>query len=45
MLPLNWKIMKLDIVKANASGVPEWELSTDYVNDYGLGQMSPDSLY
>jgi hypothetical protein len=45
MLPLNWKIYKLDIEKANSSGVAEWELSVDYVNDYQLGQMSPDSLY
>ena len=45
MLPINWKIYKLDIEKANASGVAEWELSVDYVNDYQLGQMSPDSLY
>ena len=45
MLPLNWKIYKLDIEKANASGVAEWELSVDFVNDYQLGQMSPDSLY
>ena len=45
MLPINWKIYKLDIEKANASDVPEWELSVDYVNDYQLGQMSPNSLY
>ena len=45
MLPLNWKIYKLDIEKANASGVAEWELSVDYVNDYQLGQMSPNALY
>ena len=45
MLPLNWKIYKLDIEKANASGIAKWELSVDYLNDYQLGQMSPNALY
>jgi len=46
MLITNWEIWALDIEKANAAGVAEWEKVIDYVNDYGMENgMSPDGLY
>ncbi len=45
MLPINILIYALDIEKANASGVANWELVTDYVNDYNMTEMSPNGLY
>ena len=45
MLPTNVLIYALDIEKANASGVADWELVVDYVNDYQMTEMSPNGLY
>ncbi len=47
MLPINFRIFYLDLVEANASGVPEWKQLIDYVKDYDLvdGVTSPDSLH
>ena len=45
MLPTNFLIYALDIDKANASGVADWELVVDYVNDYNMTEMSPNGLY
>lgn len=45
LLPINWKIYAMDLDKANASGTPDWEMMIDYVQDYQLGGISPDSLY
>ena len=45
MLPVNILIYYLDIKKANEEGVANWELVTDYVNDYKMTEMSPNGLY
>ena len=45
MLPTNILIYTLDIERANAEGVANWELVTDYVNDYKMTEMSPNGLY
>lgn len=47
MLPMNFEIYGMDLVKANASGTPTWEVTTDYVRDYELlnKNVSPDSMY
>jgi hypothetical protein len=47
MLPMNFEIYAMDLVKANASGTPTWEVTTDYVKDYELknNNVSPDSMY
>ena len=45
MLPTNFLIYGLDIKKANEEGVANWELVTDYVNDYKMTEMSPNGLY
>jgi len=34
MLPTNFLIYALDFEKANQSGVANWELVVDYINDY-----------
>lgn len=36
----------MDLVKANASGTPDWVQLIDYVQDYDMGEgISPDALY
>jgi hypothetical protein len=45
MLPTNILIYALDIERANAEGIANWELVTDYVNDYKMTEMSPNGLY
>lgn len=45
MLPLNWEFYVLDIEKANLKGEAEWENMFDYVENYHMGYMSPDTLY
>lgn len=47
MLPMNWEIYGMDLMKANNSGTPVWEVMTDYVRDYELlnKNVSPDSMY
>ena len=44
MLPINWQIYGLDLVEANKSGVADWKLLIDYVNDYQMKEMSPNAL-
>lgn len=45
MLVTNILIYGLDFDKANKSGVAEWNLTTDYVKDYKMTEMSPNGLY
>ena len=34
----------MDIAKANANDNPTWEILDDYVKDYNLIDLSPDSM-
>ena len=45
LLPLNFQIYALDIKSANALNETAWELTTDYIQDYELTDISPDQLY
>ena len=45
MLPVNYQIWAMDLDEANLTDSPEWKLNTDYMVDYGLNDMSPDSMY
>ena len=44
MLPLNIKTYYMDVNKANAEGQPTWELFDNYLEDYGLKDLSPSSM-
>ena len=44
MLPVNMYTYYMDIEKANAEGYPTWELLHDYLDEYGLADMSPKSM-
>jgi len=45
MLPLNWEFYVLDIERANKKGEAVWEMMFDYVDNYKMGHMSPDTLF
>ena len=44
MLPVNMYTYYLDIAQANASGTPTWTLLHDYKTEYGLTDLSPQSM-
>ena len=47
MVPVNYQTYYLDIEKANIQSktVANWTLMSDLVKDFGLQDLSPDSLY
>jgi len=45
MLPTNYQIYAMDIEKANKYDAPLWDLNVDYLKDYALNDISPDSMY
>jgi hypothetical protein len=44
MLPVNMYTYYLDVAQANASGTPTWSLLHDYKTEYGLTDLSPQSM-
>ena len=44
MLVTNIRIFAMDVEDANATGVPQWLPLIDYVQDYEMGHLSPDTL-
>jgi hypothetical protein len=43
LIPLNFKTYFFNLSKAN-SGEPQWELLHDFVDHYGIPNVSPNSL-
>ena len=44
LLPLNIQTYYMDIAKANANDNPTWEIFDDYIKDYSLSDLSPNSM-
>ena len=44
MLPVNMYSYAMDIDTANETGVPQWTLLHDYVDEYNLKDLSPNSM-
>lgn len=44
MIPVSYKTYYLDLDKANQQNQPHWELLHDFQNEYGISDLSPDSL-
>ena len=44
LLPLTRYTYAFDMATANANGVINWVKYTDYINDYGLWDLSPSSM-
>ena len=44
LLPLNFKTYYFNVTEANL-GNPKWQYLHDFVKDYGLPDVSPDSLF
>jgi len=44
MLPINMTTYYADIVEANKNNKPDWKIAHDYVNTYGMEDMSPSSF-
>lgn len=45
LIPLNVKTYIMNLTRANLDGYPTWEYSHDFLEEYGVPDMSPDSLY
>ena len=43
-VPVNAHVYALDVAEANETGVAEWKYLHDYVTEYGLEDMSPQSM-
>ena len=44
MLPVNIYVYYMDVAQANATGAPNWTLLYDYLTEYGLSDLSPQSM-
>jgi hypothetical protein len=44
MIPLNFKVYYFNITEANL-GNPQWKFLHDFVNDYGIPDVSPAGLF
>ena len=44
MLPVNIYVYYMDIAQANATGTPTWTLLYDYLTEYDLTDLSPQSM-
>jgi hypothetical protein len=44
MIPVGYKTYYLDLDKTNQQDQPHWELLHDFKSEYGLSDLSPDSL-
>lgn len=45
MVPINFKTYILNITRANLEGKATWELVHDYLQEYDIPDVSPDSLF
>lgn len=45
LVPLNMQIYSLNVTNANENNNPKWYLLLDYIKDYQIPDLSPDSLY
>lgn len=44
MLPVSRKTYWFDMDLANETGIPQWNLMTDWTSDYGMADLSPGSF-
>ena len=45
LVPLTMQIYSLNITNANENNNPKWNLLFDYIKDYQMPDLSPDSLF
>jgi hypothetical protein len=45
LVPLTMQIYSLNVTNANENNNPKWYLLLDYIKDYQIPDLSPDSLY
>lgn len=45
LIPVQFETIAFDLDHANKFDEPKWDLKIDYVKDYGLPDMSPQSFY
>ena len=45
LLPVTRQTWSFDIATANKNGQPEWSIYTDWLNDYGMADLSPNSYF
>jgi hypothetical protein len=45
LVPLSMQIYSLNVTNANENNNPKWNLMLDYLKDYKISDLSPDSLF
>jgi hypothetical protein len=45
LVPLSMQIYSLNVSNANENNNPKWSLMLDYLKDYQISDLSPDSLF